>query len=144
MPEKKESISGGQARKPSICFSCTLGPVTFANCRTLLSARSSFPKAKVSRSMRVGYRGNRWAHRQRASVSFGIGLPLRRNKRLRRLSRSLADEFSVRQAQLPSLVLHDLLWTQKLKLSRSTRTASRSQIHRKRIVNLSWYSVVLR
>src|SRR6266540_3205670 len=45
-----------------------------------------------------------------------------------RLSRSPAAEFSARQAQLPSLVLHDLLWTQKLKLSTSTRTASRSQI----------------
>src|SRR5258705_5525492 len=53
---------------------------------------------------------------------------MRRNKRLRRLSRSPAAKFSARQAQLPSLVLHDLLWTQKSKLSRSTRTASRSQI----------------
>ena len=44
-----------------------------------------------------------------AGVSLGNGLPLRRNKRLRRLSRSPAAELSARLAQLPSLVLHDLL-----------------------------------
>jgi len=81
--------------------------------------RSSFPKAKVSRSMRVSYRGNSCAHRHRASVSSGKGLPPMRNKRLRLLSPSPADEFSALQAQLPSLVLHDPLWTQKLKLCRS-------------------------
>jgi hypothetical protein len=79
---------------------------------------------RVSRSMRVGSRDNRSEHGQRVSLNFRRGLPLRRNKRLRRLSRSPAAEFSARQAQRPSLVLHDLLWTQKLKLSRSTRTAS--------------------
>ena len=114
---RKEGKNIGRVSKETLdLFQRTPGPVTFANCRTLLSARSSFPKAKVSRSMRVGYRGNRCAHRQRASVSFGKGLPLRRNKRLRRLSRSPADEFSVLQAQLPGLVLHDLLWSRKLKL----------------------------
>ncbi len=40
----------------------------------------------------------------------------------------LPAEFLALQAQLPSWALHALLWSQKLKLSRSTRTASRSQI----------------
>src|SRR5258708_26701274 len=94
----------------------------------LLNAQSSSARLRVSRSMRVGSRDSRSEHGQRVSLNSRKGLPLRRNKRLRRLSQSHAAESLARQAQQPSLVLHDLLWSQKSKLSRSTRTASRSQI----------------
>ena len=83
------------SKKSLDLFQSTHGPETFANCKMLLGAQSSFPKAKVSRSTRVGYRADRCAPRQRTSVSFNKGFPLRRNNRLKWLSRSPADEFSV-------------------------------------------------
>jgi formate hydrogenlyase transcriptional activator len=89
---KEGRISGGQVGKPSICFSCTLGLVTFANCRTLLSVSVIVSGSEGFSVDELAVAGNRCAHRQLASMSSGKGLPPR-EKRDWRLTESRGRVF---------------------------------------------------
>src|SRR4029077_18201389 len=112
-------------RRPSDCWSRTLGPETYANYRTSSNGLSSCLKQRLFRWTRAGCPNSRRTGKRRASFISPRRWQLKKRKSSKQLCEHAKDGYSDRRAQPPSSESRVPHWNRKFGHSRLTRIASR-------------------